>query len=313
MKVFLLATGQDTAGTGGRIASAFSRLVPNWDVASMTGSTNYMLYGGSLRFHPRDVQRRWDTADVIHLRNAFDAVRLYGRRYPNKPLVIHHHGTIYRNDHVKLNATAKAKGVVQLVSTVDLMKYGEDLVWCPSPYSADYLKLVVAHNTRKEGTEARFLIAHAPTNREIKGTETVLKAIEVLQGRGYPVDLELIERQSWRACIARKSHADLYIDQFELGYGCNTIEAWGMGIPVIAGATPEIRKRMISMWGELPFVEASEDVDSIIEAVIPLIESKTKRDAAISRGMGHFTKYHDDTVVVPMLKSIYERQRNGAA
>ena len=61
----------------------------------------------------------------------------------------------------------------------------------------------------------------------------------------------------------RKGRADVFVDQMILGYGCNAIEAWGMGIPVIAGVDPEkapsiimqtipldTRDRMLQLWGD---------------------------------------------------------------
>ena len=72
--------------------------------------------------------------------------------------------------------------------------------------------------------------------------------------------------------MRRKGRADLFVDQVLLGYGCNAIEAWGMGIPVIAGVDPEKAKAivkqyippdtrdvMLSIWGELPFYESTEE------------------------------------------------------
>ena len=149
-------------------------------------------------------------------------------------------------------------------------------------------------------------VAHAPTQRKIKGTEAFLRAVKRLQDEGHEIELDLIERVSWAECLRRKASADIYYDQTLLGYGNNAIEAWGMGIPVIAGAQErtlaEMRKRFSN---ELPFYQATEG--TIYEALKALVQSADLRAEYSERGLSHVRRFHDQKVVVEQLKDVYTR------
>lgn len=148
-------------------------------------------------------------------------------------------------------------------------------------------------------------IAHAPTNREVKGTQAFLDAIERLQAEGLPVEMDLIEGVSWAECLTRKAQADIYYDQVQLGYGNNAIEAWGMGIPVVAGAQPATLAEMERRFGSLPFYNATEQ--DIYDALKALVLSKDLRAEYSEKGLDHVRRFHDERVVVEQLKRLYRK------
>lgn len=148
-------------------------------------------------------------------------------------------------------------------------------------------------------------IAHAPTSREVKGTAFFLEAIRQLQAEGYDIQLDLIEGVTWAECLQRKAQADIYYDQVKLGYGNNAIEAWGMGIPVVAGAHHSTLQEMRSRFGELPFLNATEA--TIYDRLKALILSEDLRAEYTERGLNHVERFHDERVVVETLKALYRR------
>jgi hypothetical protein len=88
-----------------------------------------------------------------------------------------------------------------------------------------------------------------------------------------------------------------------------------MGIPVIAGVNPSeavgvsktyarrIKWRMRQVWGELPFLEASErTLEARLEALIRDPELRTKWGA---KGRAHVERFHDESKVVAQLQDIY--------
>lgn len=150
-----------------------------------------------------------------------------------------------------------------------------------------------------------MIIAHAPTNRQVKSTDQLIEAVERLQAEGYDVELDLIERRSWRECLARKAKADIYFDQIGLGFGCNAIEAWAMGIPVVAGAADETLDEMERRFGQLPFYHATPE--TIYDALRELIDDPKLRERYGQIGLAYVRKYHDASVVVDQLKAIYQR------
>ena len=101
---------------------------------------------------------------------------------------------------------------------------------------------------RKPVDDGILKIAHAPTNRGIKSTVALQRAVDRLRKEGAPYSsISLSAALTWNACGGR-ARADLFVDQVLLGYGCNAIEAWGMGIPVIAGVDPEKATAIVKQY-----------------------------------------------------------------
>ena len=79
-----------------------------------------------------------------------------------------------------------------------------------------------------------LVIAHAPTDRDVKGTAHVVRAVEALRAEGVPARLDLLERMRRREVATRIRSADVVVDQLLLGwYGGVAVEAMAMAKPVI--------------------------------------------------------------------------------
>jgi hypothetical protein len=320
LSVLVLSFGADTGGQGVRLAAAFRRHAPDWHVRHSAVSTNYIAYPEDLPYRRGHLQRLYEQADVVHVRNTFSGLRPYermaARRKPgHKPgLVITHHGTALRGPHAgttladwranaaPLLAEARARGAVALTSTIDLECIAPDaLTWSPSPYDLDWLR-----SFRQPNTDGRIVIGHAPTSRLVKSTHVFERAVARIRERRPNVDVDVIENVTWSQCLARKGRCDLFYDQMILGYGNNAIEAWGMGIPVVAGiADPDVRESMIDRWGELPFAEANE---TTLEDVLDDLVCDDDLRAFYGRlGASHVKRWHSERAVVPMLQAAYTR------
>src|SRR6185369_16504535 len=115
-------------------------------------------------------------------------------------------------------AEQRRRRAIGLAATLDLyLMAPDDLTWAPALYDLDWLA-----SLRSPIDDGILRIAHAPTNRTIKGTDAFLAAAERL-GRELPVEVILVERQSWYSCLHAKAIADIYFDQVALGYGNNAI------------------------------------------------------------------------------------------
>ena len=293
--------GSDPAGISHGIADAF-RDDPDWRVASYTTQQNYIDYPAE-PWDDQRVREAWLAADVVHLHHNFvSANRLkagfVGRRLPDRPYVVEFHGTQYRELPGWHHDELARYGAIGLVSTLDLHLIG-GLEWLPAPIPVERL------HRMKQPSGERIVIAHAPTNRQIKSTDLFLAAVQRLQDEGYPVDLELIEHRPWAECLERKARADIFFDQVILGYGCNALEAWAMGIPVVAGAQDETLDEMERRFGHLPFYHAT--LETIYDALKELVESPELRERYGRIGHDYVRKYHDYPVVVEQLKGIYRR------
>lgn len=302
-KLFLIATGQDTAGWNWRIHDGFRRLSKTWVTRSMAATRNYLDYPTDLTYDKGLLLSLYRDADAIHLQNQLAGWQLYDRG-AGKPTVLQHHGTIFREQHEIISRAARKLGVVEICSTIDLTLYEPGVTWIPIPYNQPDLERIRC--AEYEASDV-IRIAHAPTNRAVKGTDHFLSVIDRLRER-FKIELILIEGMPWAECLRLKARADIFYDQLDLGYGCNAIEAWGMGMPVVAGAAdPQVRAAMLSRWGTLPFAEATPQT---LEKVLgQLVRSKAARQEYAEIGRQHFGQFHDEEVVVPMLEAVYASAR----
>jgi hypothetical protein len=249
------------------------------------------------------VYRLAEDADVIHLNNSTRAMAKIRMPIGRKPLVLHHHGSLLRDNPYPQLDSGRLWRAVQVVSTVDLLLFSEDLAWLPTAYDVDWLSAF--GRERGRAPDGRLRIVTCPTNRGIKSTDALEAAVAEVR-QDIDVELVIVENRSWADAMAIKATADIYFDQVKLGYGCNAIEAWGMGIPVIAGAGPKILDRMRSEWKTktLPFYTATED--TIADAIRALADPKTRTTYA-QRGMRHVRKYHDELPALIRLAGFYHR------
>jgi glycosyltransferase involved in cell wall biosynthesis len=302
MKILSLPMGADTGGVSAAIGRAFEDEL-DWQFTSIITTLNYIDYPRQFSWSREAVSEHWRSADVIHLHHNTVAIeRLTGGwkgfRLPRRPYIVHFHGTGFREQpqlHLRDMRRFKAIGVV---ATLDLWLIASDLVeWLPCPVGPLPLRI--------ERNDGMVRIAHAPTNRDVKGTAFFLEAVKQLQAEGHDIELDLIEGVTWAECLERKARADLYYDQVRLGYGNNAIEAWGMGIPVIAGAQPATLVEMQRRFGELPFYRATEA--TIYDAIKALVQSPDLRAEYSDKGLAHVQRFHDEKVVVEQLKALYRK------
>lgn len=305
MRILGVSALYDAAGDGARTKAAFDRHSV-WSYRWTIRRPGRYGYPTDLPWEQARVE--WRRADVVHLALGFEAEALL--RAPRRPTVVHHHGTAFRLNRDRLLREQRERKARGLVSTLDLwLAAPSDLEWSPTPYDLDWLA-----SLRRPIDDGILRIAHAPTNRAIKSTGPFLVAVGRL-ARELRLELLLVEGTSWRQCLAAKAGADIYFDQALIGYGCNAIEAWGMGIPVIAGVdAAEATRRghpipagtldeMVRRFKSLPFVLADEG--SIYRALRILAEPSA-RAAWAERGLAHVRAFHDEAVVVPALERVFQ-------
>lgn len=292
LRVLNISYGADMGGVAWGVAQAFRRHPqPGVTVHSTVRKTRYLAYPADLPWHL--AERYYGTADVVHLNRSAKSFGLLG---PPKPFVMHHHGTALRENpeaYAEFMADPPAPGV-DVVSTLDLLAYREGSVWCPSPFDLDMLATY-----RAPVTSRRLRVGHAPTDRAIKDTDAFLVAC-----RAADVEPVLIERQSWDQCLTAKGTVDVFYDQVQLGYGNNAIEAWGMGIPVIAGATDSTLDLMRETFGALPFMTAT--VATITDALVAMKDPDIRAHWS-DVGLAHARKWHDGRHTVDVLSKAYRK------
>lgn len=155
-------------------------------------------------------------------------------------------------------------------------------------------------------------VVHAPTDRDVKSTQAVIAAVASLQSRGVKVQLVLVEGQTHAKTMEIKARsAEILVDQLKLGYGCNAVEAWGLGIPVIGAVNdhPTWRAHMKARFGlsesatGLPFLETDEfGLEKTLET---LVRSTSARFDWAKIGLAHVRRHHGQVSVSRLAREIY--------
>ena len=310
---FNLSTGADTGGAAIREVEAFrstAGLSSGWQVRSMVSSSNYIRYPQDLAYSISELCELYAESDVVHLNHTLAGHSRYDDRQ-GKPIVLEHHGLHKDSFVVDFEgsiAQAARAGAVQIASTANLELFAPPGVirWVPISYDLDWLRSIHTQAQRQLVSYPSVLtIAHAPTNRAIKSTEAFIEAMRTLIGEGLPLRMLLIEHVSHAECLALKAQADVLVDQLELGYGCNAIEAWGMGIPVVGGiAHRDWYGHMTQRWGGMPLFEATGA--TLTDRLRELITNPRLREEYAARGTEHFLVHHTQEHHVQLMKEVYE-------
>jgi glycosyltransferase involved in cell wall biosynthesis len=103
------------------------------------------------------------------------------------------------------------------------------------------------------------VIVHAPSDREVKGTNTVVAAVQSLRDDGMDVTLRLVEGVPHDVAVGMFRDADLAVDQLHAGfYGGFAVEAMAVGLPVLASIrTEDLDVLPDEMARELPVIDVT--------------------------------------------------------
>jgi hypothetical protein len=236
------------------------------------------------------LRKFYEWADVIHIHDSAPIPR----NFEPKPTVITMHGSKYRKSPKKYRNIAANRNWFLTVATPDLTGV-HGAPWMPDTRTG----LPAPIHTIGE-----FTVLHCPSIRANKGTEAVLRARDALDG----VRFELVEDVTWQECLRTKAQfkRGVLVDQFEWGYGCNAIEAWAYGMPVISNAIGRNERAFDSLFGYFPFLRATPD--SLVEAIKRLRDPITYQQFQ-GIGIGHYQRYHNPKATAGIACEFYERVR----
>ena len=258
------------------------------DTRAVRTYQGWLAYPGDvINPEPDVLQGLYDWADVVHLHDEAGALV---QEFKPKPTVITYHGSRYRSAPEQYNQRCEKRGWLVTVSTLDLTEWGGR--WIPTP------RRDVADDYKPA---RRFVVVHAPTNRERKKSDLIIEAVRADRG----CRLQLIENTPYRRCMQRKAKGRVLVDGW-LGYGSNAVEAWALGMPVISGASYDLQNRMREAWGYVPFMECHPSRRGLWRA----LESIKNNDRQYRRfqnvGRSHYLAYHHPYHVAQRLVKLYE-------
>jgi glycosyltransferase involved in cell wall biosynthesis len=146
----------------------------------------------------------------------------------------------------------------------------------------------------------KFLIVHAPTSPEFKGSRHIIAAIEDLKGR-YDFEFRLIQGLAHEEAKTVYSQADLVVDELYAGsYGLLTVESMAMGKPVITWVCDFMREKYPP---DLPILSANPD--TIREKIEFALNNREMLTELGMRGVEYVAKYHDIRKAIHKYMDVY--------
>ena len=156
------------------------------------------------------------------------------------------------------------------------------------------------------GDDGAVVIAHAPSDRQIKGTAHVLAAVEELERRGRRVRLDLVEGVPHEDARTRYARAHVVVDQLVIGWhGIFAVEAMALGKPVVLHVRREWADRAEAHLGlRLPAVPATPD--TLADELDRLVADASLRAELGRRSREYVVRVHDIHHNVQRLIGIYQ-------
>jgi hypothetical protein len=182
-----------------------------------------------------------------------------------------------------------------VVTTPDLLEWEPKAVFIHAPVE---LTLPYIGTTLHSGP---LIIVHAPSNREIKGTAHIIKAVDALKAEGFNLELDIIEKISYVEAIERYKRADIVIDQVLIGwYGYVAIECMALGKPVMVYIKDDMKQYILGT--PLCFTSTT----TLVGDLRGLINDTKRRGELGKAGREYVLKAHDADEVAKRMVKLYE-------
>ncbi len=141
-------------------------------------------------------------------------------------------------------------------------------------------------------------IVHAPSERVLKGTALILKALDMLREEGYSFETVLLEKMSNEAVRETLSESDILVDQtYSNSTGKLALEGMASGCAVLCG----LNQGFQGFPAECPAAEIKPDPDNIRLVLKGLLDHRERIYDLAARGRRYVEKYHDSGLVTRQL------------
>ncbi|MBS3168171.1 glycosyltransferase [Candidatus Woesearchaeota archaeon] len=198
---------------------------------------------------------------------------------------------------LRLIRNAKKYGNAIVVYNPDLLDFVDTAVYFPYAIPLNSWK---PSKTSKKSNDV-IKILHAPSDRFIKGTEYVIKAINQLKQEGFNVELILLEKIPHDKVKSYYEDADIVVDQLIIGwYGAFAAESMALGKPVCC----YIRDDLWKYAKGCPIINVNKE--NLAERLKTLIKSKSLRNKLGKEGMKYVKKMHDSKKINKMFVELYK-------
>jgi hypothetical protein len=239
--------------------------------------------------------------DLIHVHGGIgiSGIGLSPFRAAGKRFFVHYHGSELREG-IQTSFHPIAERI--FVSTPDLLKYrgnvgGRELIHIPNPVSIEGVERIGWKDRMKRicGT-GPIIVSHMPSDRSVKGTENVLKGIEMADSEGGSFELRIIEGKSVEDALKALAESDICIDWMSSDYdihGVVSVEAMIRGIPVICN----IDRKMYP--GDIPIIDAKPK--DLSDVLMKLWKNRSDLPEIGSRSVDYALKMHHPDRVAELI------------
>ncbi|NET57863.1 MAG: glycosyltransferase [Symploca sp. SIO2E6] len=155
----------------------------------------------------------------------------------------------------------------------------------------------------------KLKIVHAPTNREAKGSDHILAALQKIQKtQANYIDVSLVENLPHAQALKIYQEADLIIDQVLIGwYGGFAVEAMKMGKPIIARiAQQDLHFLPEQMAKDVVETVIQAEPDTIYQVLLNCIENRQILRKKSEASLEYVNKWHNLKYVANLTKQRYE-------
>jgi glycosyltransferase involved in cell wall biosynthesis len=140
-------------------------------------------------------------------------------------------------------------------------------------------------------------IVHTPTRRGFKGTDLVLKAIEILRSKRSDFHFRIVEGLAYADYLAAMRDADIVVDQvYSQSSGINGLEMMAAGKVVLTGSTP-LGRSYFPFGDESPAIDAPPDAQQLASVLGGLLDRKAELPTIAEASRAYVTKNHDVVTV----------------
>lgn len=152
-------------------------------------------------------------------------------------------------------------------------------------------------------------LVHAPTDRHIKGTADIVRAVASLRREyGDRVRLTIVENRPNREALARYAEADLLLDQTRIGwYGGLAVEGMRLGRPVAVYLNPDDLRRIppaMARDAAEAFIAVSRG--TLAERLREFVEAPERLNAPRAAALDFVHRWHDPGKVAAQVVEAYE-------
>lgn len=281
---------------------------------------NYPAMAEARNYGKEGCKRLIEESDVVvfHsvVRPFFDAFGLDQAIMKDKKKFLYFHGSECRNyGPALLKDGNELMGNFQvLLSSPDLIPRVPEGYWLPVARDFQESRRRYGMSPRDQYALEQWkalikktVIAHAPTNMELKGSPVFYKVITELIETLTNVEFLSIKDVPWDTCMRMLSGVDILYDQFVLGgYGMVSVEAAIFGAAVFCNLHPDVCAVMEKESGlRQPFIQWQNEDELRTQSFMLAQEPKLQRKFG-DLARAYCQKMHDDLNVARRFMKIVE-------